>query len=260
MKVLVAVPEKGFDPTELGVPCKLLRDHGVDIVVMSPSGTTPVRADPIMVDGVGLYLLKWSMRADPNGIAAYTEILNAGLLEKPLSYAAVLRHGRSSSPPFAEYDALLLPGGHCPDMRPYLEDSDLQALVREFSATGKVVAAVCHGVVLAARSGILAGKAVTALPSWMESLAYGLTRLWMGGYYKTYKETTVEREVTEACRTYLAGPRSLKRDSPAHLDAGFVVQDGSLLTARWPGDCHRFGEKLWELIREKGDTKPICAT
>ena len=35
MKVLVAVPEKGFDPTELGVPCKLLRDRGVDIVVMS---------------------------------------------------------------------------------------------------------------------------------------------------------------------------------------------------------------------------------
>ena len=115
MKVLVAVPEKGFDPTELGVPCKLLRDRGVDIVVMSPSGTTPVRADPIMVDGVGLYLLKWSMRADPNGIAAYTEILKAGLLEKPLSYAAVLRHGRCSSLPFAVYDALLLPGGHCPD-------------------------------------------------------------------------------------------------------------------------------------------------
>ncbi len=68
----------------------------------------------------------------------------------------------------------------------------------------KPIAAVCHGVVLAARSGILSGKRCTALPWWMESLAYNLTRLWMGTYYKTYPDTSVEEEVTKACGEFVS--------------------------------------------------------
>ncbi len=247
----MAVPERGFDPTELGVPCRLLLDKGVEIVVVSPSGTSPVAADPIMLDGVGLLFLKWSMRADANGVAAYTAVQKAGILDHPRSYGQVLAEGRSTVPPFEAFDALLLPGGHCPDMRPYLEDKDLHVLVSEFQQTGKIIAAVCHGVVLAARSGILQGKKVTALPSWMESLAHNLTRLWMGDYYRTYRGTSVQEEVSRACGEYLGGPKSLKRDSPTDTSFGFVVRDGQLLTARWPGDCHAFAKALYAMLCEQ---------
>jgi protease I len=258
MRVLVAVPEKGFDPTELGVPCKYLLDRGVAITVCSPSGLAPVACDPIMLDGVGLYLLKWSMRADPHGIQAYTAVQQAGLLNTPVSYGAVLAAGRASAPCFAAYDALLLPGGHCPDMKPYLEDTTLHALVKEMSDAGKIVAAVCHGVVLAARSGILSGKQVTALPSWMEGVAHTLTRLWMGDYYRTYRHTTVEAEVTLAVGcggAFLRGPKGFARDAPSSLAKGFVVRDGQLLTARWPGDCHAFASALWTMLSEQEASK-----
>jgi len=32
----------------------------------------------------------------------------------------------------------------------------------------------------------------------------------------------------------------LVRDSANNLNPGFVVQDGNYLSARWPGDAHKF--------------------
>ncbi|MGH8738869.1 MAG: hypothetical protein ACREVC_16055, partial [Burkholderiales bacterium] len=36
------------------------------------------------------------------------------------------------------------------------------------------------------------------------------------------------------------GPLAILRDSPEHLERGFTVRDGNYLSARWPGDAHRF--------------------
>ena len=48
---------------------------------------------------------------------------------------------------------LVLPGGHrARGMCPYLENPDLQGAVAAFFDAGKPVGAICHGVVLAARS------------------------------------------------------------------------------------------------------------
>lgn len=256
MRILVAVPEKGFDPTEFGVPCKAFLDAGAHITVASPTGTVPCRADPIMVTGEGLYLLKWSLRADDNGRRAYDDVLKTGLLDAPRSFRAVLAEGIEG------YDALLLPGGHCPDMVPYLEDKDLQEIVRRFAATWepsanaaaatqqqkpKVIASVCHGTVVCSRAGILKNRKITLLPKWMENLAFNLTRAFMGTYYKTYPNTSVEEEVTPTCGTYVAGPKSTARDTPTKL-FGFVVEDGPLVTARFPGDCHAFAVKALAAI------------
>lgn len=240
-RVCIPVPIIGFDPTEVAVPWTILTASNIECVFATPEGSSgPVpQADPVMVTGQGLFLLKWSLRADANGQAAYQAVCDSGNMANRVAYSEL----RSD-----EFDGLLLPGGHCPEMRPYLEDATLQAFVRQFSATGKPVAAVCHGVVLAARSGILTGKQVTALPSWMEGIAHNLTRLWMGNYYKTYPGTSVEKEVTESCAEYLPGPKSLTRDSEGNLEAGFIVEDGSLLTARWPGDAHRFSHRFVEIL------------
>src|SRR5438045_8840077 len=51
------------------------------------------------------------------------------------------------------FDALLLPGGHrARGMREYLESEILQRHVASFFDKEKPVAAICHGVLLAARS------------------------------------------------------------------------------------------------------------
>jgi hypothetical protein len=44
-----------------------------------------------------------------------------------------------------EYDGMLLPGGHSPGMRPYLESPILQSKVSQFWKLGRPIAAICHG-------------------------------------------------------------------------------------------------------------------
>jgi protease I len=76
----------------------------------------------------------------------------------------------------------------------------------------------------------------------------------MGDYYRTYLDKTVESEV----RTYLAapsdflpGPWPISRDTPDNLSPAFVVRDGFYISARWPGDIHKFSVSLLEALKEK---------
>jgi protease I len=74
------------------------------------------------------------------------------------------------------------------------------------------------------------------------SRAWALTCVYLGSYYRTYP-TTVEDEVRAALANpddFISGPTSISRDSPTRLSAGFTVRDGNYLSARWPGDAHRF--------------------
>jgi protease I len=63
-----------------------------------------------------------------------------------------------------EFDALVLPGGV---MNPDHLRMDQKAVefVREFAATGKPVAAICHGPWMLAEAGVVKGKTVTSWPS-----------------------------------------------------------------------------------------------
>ena len=248
--VIMPLPTKGFDPTESAVTWKILRDSGIKVVFSTPNGEAGA-ADPIMVTGKGLGPLKLSMRADKNGRAAYFEMIQSKEFKNPITYSDIDTR---------DYDALILPGGHAKEMRPYLESPVLQAITVEFMDENKLVGAICHGVVLAARSiapstgrSVLYGRKVTTLPNWMEMLAHKLTKLWMGDYYRTYSETTTQNEVVEALATpedFLVGPLSLQRDSQKNLRAGFVVKDGNLITARWLGDAHLFGKTLLEQLKK----------
>lgn len=80
-----------------------------------------------------------------------------------------------------------------------------------------------------------------------------LTALWLGNYYRTYP-LTVQGEVTRALaspRDFLAGPPALRRDSPDRLSRGYVVRDGRYLSARWPGDAHRFARSFADMLAER---------
>jgi hypothetical protein len=58
---------------------------------------------------------------------------------------------------------------------------------------------------------------------------------------------TAQDEVSAALRSpldFLAGTPALLRDSDRIRRVGFTVRDGSDLSARWPGDAHRFAYEL----------------
>jgi protease I len=244
--ILVPIPLTDFDPTETAVPWKILRAAGHALVFATPDGQRG-HADARMVTGRGLGVLAPLLRADASGRAAYAELEASAEFQQPIPYAAI---------DSTALQAVLLPGGHAPGMRPYLESALLQSKVVEFFECGKPVGAICHGVLVAARArasaggSILFGKQTTGLTKMMELSAWAMTCAWLGDYYRTYPQT-VEDEVKGAlARTgdFARGPISLTRDSPDNLGAGFTVRDGHYLSARWPGDAHRFGAEFAALV------------
>lgn len=247
MGVIIPLPNQDFDPTEAAVVWKALRAQGQEVRFATPDGQKAA-ADPIMVTGKGLGLLSSSMSADANGRAAYALLEADAAFQRPFSYADLK---------VDDFQALFLPGGHAKGMRPYLESEVLQRFVADFVLSGKLTGALCHGVLLAARSkdpatgeSILKSRQITALPAWMELLAWNLTRLWMGDYYRTY-DITLQDEVMSLLHSkaqFQVGPRSFTRDTPSNLSSGFTVRDGNLITARWPGDAHQLGHELAQLL------------
>lgn len=248
--VLVPLPRIDFDPTEAGVPWRVLTGAGHAFVFATPDGA-PAQADPRMLHGTGLGLLAPMLRAQGNAVADHDRMAQSAAYRAPIAWSQVadgLAAGR--------FDALLLPGGHAPGMREYLESPVLQATVADFFEHGRPVGAICHGTVLAARSrvtrgadagrSVLFGRRTTGLTRQLEMLAWRLTRHRLGDYYRTYPQT-VQDEVAAALRSpsdFLVGPPALLRDSDRLQRVGFTVRDGQYLSARWPGDAHRFAHEL----------------
>jgi protease I len=244
--VLMPLPSRDFDPTETGVPWRVLSGRGHRLVFATPDGK-PAAADPKMVTGEGLGLLAPVLKADQNGRSAYAAMTQSAEFAQPIAYRDI-RCG--------DFDALLLPGGHAKGMRPYLESRELQSAVAEFFRREKQVGAICHGVLLAARArrddarSALHGRKTTALTRRMELAAWVLTWVYLGDYYRTYP-TTVEDEVKGALAQpgdFVVGPPSLLRDRADRLDLGFTVRDGNYLSARWPGDAHRFASDFAAML------------
>jgi protease I len=71
---------------------------------------------------------------------------------------------RVSDVAVADYDALVLPGGVAnPDA--LRMDETAVAFIKEFAASGKPVAAICHAPWTLIEAGVLSGKRVTSWPS-----------------------------------------------------------------------------------------------
>ena len=63
-----------------------------------------------------------------------------------------------------DYDALVLPGGQINPDKLRL-DKDAVAFVEEFTQSGKVVAAICHGPWMLIEAGVVEGRTMTSWPS-----------------------------------------------------------------------------------------------
>lgn len=241
-RILIPLPATDFDPTEAGVTWKILNDGGIKIVFATPYGNIS-RGDERMITGRGLGIWSGLLKADSTGVAAYSEMLQSKEFQNPLRWADAQSD---------DFDGLVIPGGHAPGMREYLESTVLQKLIADIFAANKLIGAICHGVVLVARSksksgrSVLEGYKVTALLRTQEMTAWALTYLWLKNYYRTYDETVqfeVSRNLADP-KDFISGPIPLNRDSLQHLDRGFIIKDRNLITARWPGDAHLFGKTL----------------
>ncbi|NOR87076.1 MAG: hypothetical protein GQ527_05655 [Bacteroidales bacterium] len=247
-RIIVPLPSYGCDPSEVAIPWKTLTEKGFEIVFCTPKGDKAI-TDQIMLTGKKLGVLKSVLAARQDAVQAYLELEKTNGFCNPLKYTEIQE---------TDFDAILLPGGHDKPVKEYLESEILQRLVASFFAKTKPVAAICHGVVLAARSkDINTGKSVlhhyktTALLKSQELLAYQLTRLWMGDYYLTYPEITVEDEVTSTLNNpsqFIQGPTPILRDDLKHLNRGFVVRDRNYISARWPGDVYNFSLEFAQML------------
>lgn len=108
-----------------------------------------------------------------------------------------------------DFDALIIPGGHSP--RVLREDRNVRRFVSDFAATGKPIAAICHGPLVMVSAGILQGRTATGV----------------GG---------IRGEVTRAGATF--------------VDQA-VVRDGNLITSRLPHDIPVFSEAIATALAEK---------
>ncbi|MFE3290930.1 type 1 glutamine amidotransferase domain-containing protein [Rhodococcus sp. NPDC059234] len=280
--VLVPLPACDFDPTEVAVSWRVLRRLGHRVRFATP-GATVATADDLMVTGRGLD--PWGAIPGLDRVVLVGRVLRANVVARA-DYAALLEDPEFTAPSgwdavdLDTVDGLLLPGGHrARGMRPYLESERLQGLVVDAFRRDLPVAAICHGVLLAARSidprtgrSVLYGRRTTALTWSLESRAWRVarvTRFWDRDYYRTYVEAPgeprgymgVQQEVTRALRqsgdfvdvdpdnpNAALQSSGRARDSDDDARPAFVVRDANYLSARWPGDVHSFARGFAEML------------
>jgi putative intracellular protease/amidase len=183
-----------------------------------------------------------------------------------------------------QLDGIVFPGGHDKAIRPYLESACLQDKIREClegkdKAEHLPVAAICHGVLAVARArnrqgqSVLYDRKLTALPWSFEKKAWSMSRLfrfWDPHYYRTYLEEKGESKgywgVEQEIKRNLKDPSGfllpdpikaenrikndgLHRDTLKDSKPAWVVTDGNLVTARWPGDVHLFASRFAAIIK-----------
>jgi len=245
MRILIPLPDRDFDVTEVAVPWRLLSDAGHEVVFATEQGGTQPACDPLLLTGVIFGQL--GAYAEPKEF--YRQLTEAPEFQSPLAWRALAPD---------TFDGLILPGGHAPGMRQYLGSAELREKVAGFWALDRPVGAICHGVLVLARTvvggrSVLAGRRTTCLPKYLERSAYYLTSWRHGRYYRTYPEY-VQDEVVASGATFERGPLAVARDTATDDRPAFVVEDGNYVSARWPGDAyafaHRFAAKL-ELRREQ---------
>lgn len=288
LRILMPLPQCDFDPSEVALTWRILCAAGHTVEFATPDGLR-AHADPLMISGEGLDPWGWLpglrkirligllLRAESGARQAYRALEQDAHFLNPARYEDLR---------CADYDGLVLPGGHARGMRPYLENACLQGFVAAFfetpdgGAPHKPVAAVCHGVLLAARSlsartgkSVLYGRKTTALTWRLERSAWHLSkflaRFWDPDYYRTYTEEqgeptgywSVEMETRRALASpadfidvppgtahYARKTGGLLRDSEDDERAAWVVRDGNYISGRWPGDVHTLAKGYVALL------------
>jgi putative intracellular protease/amidase len=244
--ILMPLPDRDFDVTEVAVPWKLLTEAGYPVVFATEAGATPA-ADPRLLTGV----VFGKLGARPDAIGLYRELETTPAFQAPRRWTE-LEPG--------EFAGVFLPGGHASGMKQFLDSAHLHAWIAKFWSTGRPVAAICHGVLAVARAtdehgrSVLHDRRTTCLPKYMERAAYLLTFWKLGRYYRTYP-AYVEEEVRAALAApdqFERGPRTLIARGTRDDDGpAFVVEDGAYVSGRWPGDSYLVAKRFIARLDER---------
>ncbi len=236
--LLIPIPNDGFEPTEVVAPWKVFTAAGLRVVFATADGRAG-RCDPLALERRTF----GQIGARPEHAAWYAELERDPEFLAPRAWADLRAD---------DFVALHLPGGHAKTMRPYLESTDVQRIATEFVAAGRPTAAICHGPIVLARAidpatgrSPIHGRTMTCLTKPMERMAWWMTRFSLGDHFRTYP-AWVEDEVRAAL-----GPEGrFERGSllPSYARP-FVVRDGALFSARWPGDAEALAAAFLELVR-----------
>ncbi|MBO1074854.1 type 1 glutamine amidotransferase domain-containing protein [Roseomonas marmotae] len=134
-RILVLATD-GFEQSELLVPVEQLRAKGATVEVAAPEKTM----EPGHITG-------WDGAAERPGWGRKVKV------DRKLAEVSA-----------QDYDAIVLPGGQINPDKLRMEPQAV-ALVQDFAAKGKVVAAICHGPWLLAEAGLAKGRKLTSFAS-----------------------------------------------------------------------------------------------
>jgi protease I len=179
---ILIMATNGFEQSELEVPRDRLREAGAKVVIASPDGKT---------------IKGWKDKDWGTDVAVDIAIADA-------------KEG--------DFTALVLPGGVMnPDQ--LRVNPDAMKVVKDFLASGKVVAAVCHGPWLLVQADALKGREATS--------------------YKSIRKDLEN-----------AGAKWVDKE---------VVVDNGIITSRRPDDLEAFSKKIIEEIQEGKHARQMAA-
>lgn len=234
--ILIPLPDKDFDPTESATPWLVSTQRGWKVSFATENGKVAAADHRLLLGPV-----RGPLGAGPKALKAYQEMVKTTAYRNPLKYTEIEPEG---------FEAVSLTGGHAPGMKQYLESEVLQQKMVEFWSQGKVIGAICHGVLVLARAidsqtgkSILFGSKVTALTKDLEMSGYALTFWLLGRRYRTY-----ECYVADEVRGVLQDPADFKTGKAMIIP--FVYRDGRLVSARWPLDAMKYSNELIRAIEE----------
>ncbi|KAL2129830.1 hypothetical protein VTI74DRAFT_7260 [Chaetomium olivicolor] len=205
----------GWYLSELAHPHHVLTTHGFTLTLASPDGG-PAPLDPSSVEAAS---------SSSDSISQSFLADHASLWESTAPLKSFL--GRAD-----EFAALFFPGGHGP-MFDLASDPVCHALIDEFAAKGKVVAAVCHGpAALVNAEGLLRGRRVTGFSD-EEEREVGLEQV---------VPFSLEGRLREA-----VGPEG-EYVKAGEKWAEKVVVDGKLITGQNPASAKAVAEEIVKAV------------
>jgi putative intracellular protease/amidase len=208
----------GFWVEEFAVPDRIFRQAGFDITIATPGGVTPTRDE--------LSLATAMNNNDETKVAELRAYLNAS---KNVLAAALPLESINS----ADYDVILVPGGHGP-MEDLATNADIARIYSEtLDDSSKVVASLCHGPASfssATRDGewLFKGRRVTSFLDEEETQAGFADRApWL-----------LESRLREYGADFVAGPAW----------GSHVVVDGNLVTGQNPASAEEAANEVLKLV------------
>ena len=243
--ILMPLPDQDFDPTEATIPWQACISRGWNVEFSTENGNV-AQADLNRLNGP----LPGLVSAGAKVKAAYRLMTQNTSYQHPIPYTDIDPN---------RYNALLLPGGDGLRMRQYLDSTDLRRKVLQFWQQGKLIGAICHGMLVLTRTidpqtgrSVIYGHKVTALPRSIDRFVYRIDSWLIKHGYIMYPSC-----VADEVRASLKRPEDFS--TGPGLMAPYVVSDGNLITSRWYMDAEVFSKCFTDELQQRMEKESVTS-